>query len=79
MDGVFSAHASCDGSNSAIISALECEVPMNDLVNAPYSLSLGDLIVAKVRALNTIGWSEFSSENTSGATVATKPTFMNDP
>ena len=44
-----------------------------------YSYAIGDLVKAKVRAKNSIGWSSFSSVNTAGATIQTAPTFMNDP
>lgn len=77
VDDTFNEHTNCQGDDSTIVANLKCKVPMADLTQAPYSLSLGDLIVAKVRANNPIGWSLFSDENTSGATVQTKPATMN--
>jgi len=35
--------------------------------------------LVRARALNAIGWSTLSAPNSSGATIQTKPTLMNDP
>lgn len=46
----------------------------------PYNLVYGDLVVAKVKARNSIGWSvEYSDENTVGAHIQVLPSKMGDP
>jgi hypothetical protein len=48
------------------------------LRSAPYSLEYNDLVVAKIKARNTIGWAEeFSDENSSGARIQVLPSQMN--
>ena len=39
----------------------------------PYSYELGDLVQAKVRAENAVGFSEYSQENNVGATIQIEP------
>ena len=46
---------------------------MTALRAAPYSLGYANLVVAKLRARNDIGWSPLSSENGAGALVQTEP------
>jgi hypothetical protein len=46
---------------------------MHFFTESPYLLVQDDLIVAKVRALNVVGWSEYSKLNTIGQVVQTKP------
>ena len=64
---------SCDGTNLVIVAQRFCDVPMITLTSAPYSLSEGTLIRAKVRAHNKIGWSVFSELNTLGVVAQTTP------
>lgn len=45
----------CDGSDSTIIQNTHCEVPLSVLTSAPYLLSLGEGIFAKVIATNVKG------------------------
>ena len=59
----------CEGARSAIISSRYCLVPMTALRAGPYSLGYSNLVVAKLRARNDIGWSPLSSENGAGALV----------
>jgi hypothetical protein len=47
---------------------------MSTFTSAPYSLSIGTLIVATVEGLNVIGYSTPSPQNTVGASVQTIPT-----
>jgi hypothetical protein len=47
----------CEGSLAAVVSARYCHVPMATLRAAPFSLVYDQLIVAKIRARNAIGWS----------------------
>ncbi len=44
-----------------------------------FGLELGDLVVAKVRAYNSIGNGEYSEPNILGATIQTKPEAMTTP
>jgi hypothetical protein len=46
---------------------------MHFFTESPYLLVQDDLIVAKVRALNVVGWSEYSELNIIGQVVQTKP------
>jgi hypothetical protein len=69
----FAAAAECDGSDPTTKANLYCSVPMATLRAAPFSLALGDLVVATVTATNEIGTSPASTANTAGATVRTEP------
>jgi hypothetical protein len=64
--------ATCDGSGSAIVSGLECTILVSVLRAAPYSLSWGDLIYARVAATNIKGISEYSGAS-SGVAMLTVP------
>lgn len=55
------------------MTARYCHVPMSVLRVAPYNLQYNELVVAKVRAKNTVGWSAQSSPNVAGAAVQTEP------
>lgn len=46
---------------------------MSSLSNSPYSLILGDLVVAMVRASNEKGPGQFSGSNTVGALIQRVP------
>ena len=59
--------ASCDGSQSTIMTQLYCDIPMATLSSAPYSLIQNALVVVRASALNEIGWSDLSLQNTIGA------------
>lgn len=62
------------------LSAATCSVSMLDLWTAPYSLSYGTLIQARVRAHNSYGWAAlYSDPNTAGATIAAVPSQMSAP
>lgn len=63
----------CDGTNSTVKTDLECIVPMSVFTSSDYNLVLGDLIVVKVRAKNSIDYGDFSEANLVGALVLTKP------
>jgi hypothetical protein len=69
----------CDGTNSAIMVAHQCTVPMAKFTATPLSLSLSDLIVVRASAYNANGWSTVSTPNTSGAKVRTIATTMHAP
>lgn len=71
----FVSDSNCDGSNIAI---MYCTLDMNYLVST-YGFAYGDLLQARVRAENTNGFSEYSDVNIAGATILTKPTYMNAP
>jgi hypothetical protein len=59
----------CDGSNSGIISATECTIPLVTLIGSDFLLQRGDLVVARVTATNIIGTSPTSPLNTTGALI----------
>lgn len=48
----------CDGSLAAVVAARYCHVPMATLRASPFSLVYDQLIIAKIRARNAIGWSD---------------------
>jgi hypothetical protein len=50
----------CDGSNAAIVAALKCTIPLATLQAAPFSLVLGNSVLAKATATNVYGESAFS-------------------
>jgi hypothetical protein len=62
----------CDGTDSAIIAARQCTVPMT-VFSSTYSLTIGAPIIAVVEALNTVGYSTVSADNTVAATVKLVP------
>ena len=60
--------------NSAAFLAKSCSIPMTVLRADPYSVPIGDLIVAEVAAINAKGTSEPSEPNTSGVLGQDAPT-----
>lgn len=67
----------CDG--TAQIVGKVCTVSMAILRASPYSLGYGDTVQAIVAATNSIGDSDYSEVNTSGAIIETVPTVMVAP
>lgn len=63
----------CDGSNFVILTNAFCEVPMQILTAAPYSLTQGTLIRATMRAFNVIGGSITSTLNSFGEFAQNAP------
>ena len=64
---------SCSGSDSTIITTRSCDIPLDTLRNAPFSLVRGDLVQAKVRAANAQGFGPYSQVNVEGGLVETEP------
>jgi hypothetical protein len=46
-----------------------CEIPMTVLAGSTWSLSLGNSIVARVRAVNSVGPGAYSSDSSTVATL----------
>ena len=69
----------CDGTNSLIMLAHSCTIPMDKFTGTPFSLPLSALIVVRASAYNINGWSTTSVANTAGAKVRTVATTMNPP
>lgn len=65
----------CDGSDSTIVSARSCIVPMSTIRSLTL-LPRDSLIRVKVRAYNARGTGQFSELNTDGATIETVPTNL---
>jgi len=64
-DGLFSQELlNCDGTSLAVVSSRSCFIPMDILRADPFWLVEGDLVVATIEALNEIGYSDVSAENT---------------
>lgn len=53
-DGTFAVSTNCDGSDGTVISTTQCTVPMTEMTST-YGLSVGSLIVARVKATNPNG------------------------
>ena len=68
-DTYFESLGECDGSDSAVMTNLFCDVAMSTLAAAPFGLSRGDAIVAIGRAGNLVGWSPLYSEPNTGVEV----------
>jgi hypothetical protein len=59
---------------------LHCEIPVKEvLLQEPFSYLFDDLVVARVRAYNGRGWSNYSEANTVGVRIQTEPRFMSTP
>jgi len=61
---------------------LKCEISMEVLRSAPYELRKGNAILARVRAKNNKGWSEYSEFDLSGkvqAFILDKPFVLPTP
>ena len=66
--------AHCDGSaGSAAVTDTYCDIPVSVLRSPPYNLVLQQLVVARVRAINSIGAGAYSPDNTAGALIQTEP------
>jgi hypothetical protein len=69
----------CDGSLPAVVASRYCLVPMTTLRAPLYSLVYADRVVARIRALNSVGWSPYSDANPDGALVQTEPRTASTP
>lgn len=56
-----------------------CLVEMTALRVSPFTLTLGTLVTAELRAHNSRGWSVLSSPNVAGPTIETEPSAMAAP
>jgi hypothetical protein len=67
--------AYCGADIAALLANLACELPLTALRAAPYNLAQGDLVTAKVRAHNNIGWSAYSdpTDDATAAAVEVEP------
>jgi hypothetical protein len=70
----FSASTTCSGSQSSIVFARSCTIAYSELRSATFgTLILGDEVVVKVRAKNSIAWGAYSGESSGGDLVKTEP------
>jgi len=69
----------CDGSNQVTYELKACEIPLEKLMETPYSLQAGDKIVAKFAARNANGWGPLSLPTDNGAQIKTTPMAMAAP
>lgn len=67
----------CDGSQSAVITALQCVIPTSHFTQTPYTLAWGSSIYAKVIATNYRG-SSLESDAGNGALIYTNPGAITD-
>ncbi len=64
----------CDGTDSQVISGLECEVALTTLTSAPFSLVQGNQVVVKIRALNSENlYSTYSNPSSSLTYIVARP------
>ena len=63
----------CTGTDSDVLQNAFCLIPMVDFLSSPYSLTRGSLIIARVSAKNSIGWSASSTLSVQGVEVQTTP------
>lgn len=68
----------CDASSAFAMMDLSCSVSMSTLLEQ-YGYIRGQMIIAKVRAFNLVGWGHFSSQNSAGVVAQTEPTLMSKP
>ena len=66
----------CDGSDMTAMTENFCIVPMNEFWDADMSYVAGDMVFAKISAVNERGESVISLANTVGAAVQTVPGQM---
>ena len=72
-DGEFAESlATCDGTDTIVISAAECSIPIDTLRSAPFNHDWGASIYAKVIATNVVG-SSLASDVGNGALILTTP------
>lgn len=80
QDGKFSKPTGqfCKGTDWSVVQNRYCHVPMQSVLRqAPFNLQYNDLVVARIRARNQIGFAvDFSNENSVGARVQVLPSKM---
>jgi len=75
----------CDGALEEVLTKKSCRLPMTTFwadcgqTSCPFGKDQGDLIRAKVQAINSKGSGSFSSSNINGARVEKVPHQMNIP
>lgn len=69
VNGSFTEEAThCDGSNSVIVAALACDIPLT-VLRGTYGLAYDALVQARVQARNANGWGNLSQVNLVGARI----------
>jgi hypothetical protein len=63
---------SCDGTDSSIVTNVQCSIPSATLNAAPYNIDWGNSVYAKLSAINIYGESSMSLEG-NGGIIITKP------
>jgi len=65
----------CDGADPATLSAASCTIPQSTLTSptGSFQLERGDLVVARVAAVNQLGQGDPSPANSDGARIQTLP------
>ena len=59
----------CDGANPVTFALQACEIPLEVLMSSPFWLAPGDQVLAKVKAANSVGFSQLSEPTSSGALI----------
>jgi hypothetical protein len=68
----------CDGSQAAIVSNLQCVIPMSAFLVDPFYMAFDDVIEVRIQAYNAYGWGA-TSTSVAVETVRTVPQKMNTP
>ena len=63
----------CNGSSSAVMSAMSCLVSLSTFTSPPFNLASGAKITARARAANVLGFGAESSPSASLAFVVSAP------
>lgn len=67
----------CDGSQSAIVTAKSCSIPIAVLNSAPFNLAWGSSVYAKVSAINAYGESAMSTVGNGGLLITSPSAPIN--
>ena len=62
----------CNGSNSGVITAASCTIPISTLQASPFNLPWGASVYAKITATNIVGISDLANAG-NGGTILTNP------
>jgi hypothetical protein len=75
-DGKWYTHPNCNGQDTTVTN---CVVSMLSLRQSKFLLAQNDVVIAKVRAQNSINWGAFSQPNIDGAHIIVEPYQMQPP
>lgn len=77
--GAWATEATCDGSNSGIVTARTCVIPMANLAASPHSLSFDTLVEVMVSAQNILGTGPNTTATSATARIRQVPAQLAAP